>query len=795
MAWSYRKRIKIVPGISINLSKSGISTSFGPRGAKVTVGPKGTYLNTSIPGAGIYSRQKIGSTPKSNNQSYASGLFDSSSYASSNRSSNSERFGVDMEMDRKGNLTFSFTDSLGHPITDEATRQKLIRKTKALPFYKDKLAEITRMTYEEVNADTEAFTDIYKKTPQLKTESEISTALSRISPKHYSLLTFEEDGPDKEKIQQELVLEAKQKIRHLFWWKNKPEREKYVAENTPIVYDRQLREWENKRDAFYAKEIETKKRLDAEYYHEYLEERSPLQAFLSRNKDEIIAAIRTEANKINEDVPGDFGISFYFDSDYSVLYIELDLPEVEEIPKDKAVYLPSGNVSFKQKTVKEIQLDYVKCICGLAFYVAGRMFNANVTINYIQISGYTQRVNKATGVADNDYVYSVFFDKDSFSLLSVEYIDPLEALREFPSRIKASVTGVLSSISPFAIPGENDEGRGMFPQKEGRNNSFAAPVRKAEIDDDAYVEIVPSVENADRLSALYISGTEQPQLKQPLPIEDLGQTTYLNNLGIQQEKDGLIDEAIATYEENIKIGYPAHHSYKRLMVLYAKKHDKTNELRIAKLAVEKFPDELEYKKRLEKLTGTQPKAIYPTSRVVFEGGEVVGDVFESVIRNRIPEFDFYQSETGHWAQNDFISFKRELEPVFRLQQHFRSILDAAERFEADGDFEKACLCYEQLLFEKYYMPAPYDRLIKIYSRAKLKMAEKEVLSVSIDHFKALRESRYNYVEDLAEKYGALEFFSKRMEEGKKITYYMGCFELFNPFPIIEDWEKRLAKID
>lgn len=69
MAWSFRRRIKIAPGVHINLSKSGVSTSVGPRGAKVTVGPKGTYLHTGIPGTGIYNRQKIGSAPKSEDPS------------------------------------------------------------------------------------------------------------------------------------------------------------------------------------------------------------------------------------------------------------------------------------------------------------------------------------------------------------------------------------------------------------------------------------------------------------------------------------------------------------------------------------------------------------------------------------------------------------------------------------------------------------------------------------------------------------------------------------------------------
>nr|WP_298994836.1 DUF4236 domain-containing protein [uncultured Allomuricauda sp.] len=61
MAWNFRKRIKIIPGVQLNLSKSGISTSIGVKGANITVGKKGTYLNTGIPGTGIYHRKKLSS--------------------------------------------------------------------------------------------------------------------------------------------------------------------------------------------------------------------------------------------------------------------------------------------------------------------------------------------------------------------------------------------------------------------------------------------------------------------------------------------------------------------------------------------------------------------------------------------------------------------------------------------------------------------------------------------------------------------------------------------------------------
>lgn len=59
MAWSFRKRIKIIPGVHLNLSKSGISTSVGVKGASVNFGKSGTYLNTGIPILGIYNRQKL----------------------------------------------------------------------------------------------------------------------------------------------------------------------------------------------------------------------------------------------------------------------------------------------------------------------------------------------------------------------------------------------------------------------------------------------------------------------------------------------------------------------------------------------------------------------------------------------------------------------------------------------------------------------------------------------------------------------------------------------------------------
>lgn len=53
MGFRFQKRIKIFPGITLNISKSGVSVSGGVRGARVTVGKKGVRRTFGIPGTGV----------------------------------------------------------------------------------------------------------------------------------------------------------------------------------------------------------------------------------------------------------------------------------------------------------------------------------------------------------------------------------------------------------------------------------------------------------------------------------------------------------------------------------------------------------------------------------------------------------------------------------------------------------------------------------------------------------------------------------------------------------------------
>jgi tetratricopeptide (TPR) repeat protein len=54
MGFRFWRRVRIAPGISLNLSKSGASLSLGGRGAHVTVGRRGTTTTVGVPGTGLY---------------------------------------------------------------------------------------------------------------------------------------------------------------------------------------------------------------------------------------------------------------------------------------------------------------------------------------------------------------------------------------------------------------------------------------------------------------------------------------------------------------------------------------------------------------------------------------------------------------------------------------------------------------------------------------------------------------------------------------------------------------------
>ncbi|MFQ5698134.1 MAG: DUF4236 domain-containing protein [Myxococcota bacterium] len=64
MSFRFWRRIKIAPGVTLNLSKRGASVSLGPRGAKLTLGRSGARATAGIPGTGLFYTRRVSASKR-----------------------------------------------------------------------------------------------------------------------------------------------------------------------------------------------------------------------------------------------------------------------------------------------------------------------------------------------------------------------------------------------------------------------------------------------------------------------------------------------------------------------------------------------------------------------------------------------------------------------------------------------------------------------------------------------------------------------------------------------------------
>lgn len=422
----FRKRVKIMKGLYLNFSGSGVSVSAGVKGLSLTFGKNGTFLNTGLPGTGLYNRQKISGTSKKSTVPQ-------------------QDMNISLTLDETGSPKLRVTDSFGRDITDEQT----IRKIKRMASYKDAVEKLSNDKRETIENTLKSFIEIYKLTPPLTPESIYLEKLRVLQLQKYEKRSFSTPPPSIESVTLLLQIEAKQTIKKILFWKNKKLREEFVANNIKQRLQQKFEEWELKRDSFNKAEEENEIKQNKLFFKQYIEARSKIENFLNATDASVSKSVEELLSEIT--LPVDFAVDFEYSESISTLYIDLNLPEIEDMPKMKVNLLQSEKISIKEKSQKELKQEYALCVCGIAFYFAGCFFNISSKISAIQISGYTQRINKKNGCVEDEYVYSVKFDRPTFAKLNIAHIDPIEAILNFENKMKILSTFELKTIEPLKV--------------------------------------------------------------------------------------------------------------------------------------------------------------------------------------------------------------------------------------------------------------------------------------------------------------------------------------------------------
>jgi hypothetical protein len=151
--------------------------------------------------------------------------------------------------------------------------------------------------------------------------------------------------------------------------------------------------------------------------------------------------------------PRETAVSAEIEPAGTVVWLDVDLPELEHMPTHSATVATRGlKVNIKEKPDKQRRSDYLSHVHAVAFRLIGEAFAALPTATTVVLSGYTQRPDPATGQSLDVYVVSVRAARCKWREIQfndLARVDPVEALGRLDCRREIKKNLDLVSIEPF----------------------------------------------------------------------------------------------------------------------------------------------------------------------------------------------------------------------------------------------------------------------------------------------------------------------------------------------------------
>ena len=280
--------------------------------------------------------------------------------------------------------------------------------------------------------------------------------------KEWSNLKFEDVEPTIESVTEELSAEAKEKISAFLPWKQSKLRKAYVEEHLDARYKELHDKWQSKKDEFvsmekaFSEKVQEKNRIatemrqakrdyitnrtkelhniEIESWKKEREEfydnlRQSLQNVIDGDRDYVITAIGSLFP--DDELPIEYFVDYTYEEEKGKVMVDLDLPEIEDLPDRKIVLTPTGKKSIRMKGQTDLRTDYAHCVFGLAMYIAHLIFNVSMKVQEIEISAFTQRKEANSAVATDQYVFVVSFTRELFSKIDFDRLSALQIMDFF----------------------------------------------------------------------------------------------------------------------------------------------------------------------------------------------------------------------------------------------------------------------------------------------------------------------------------------------------------------------------
>ncbi|MGP9768786.1 DUF4236 domain-containing protein [Halomonas sp. AOP13-D3-9] len=405
MALRFNRRIRIAPGISLNLSKSGIGASIGPRGAKISVGSRGVYGNIGLPGTGLAYREKLNKRSVRSNP--AGALSPGKALEQQLKAGGSAV--VRARIQENGELVI--TDEDGQPYDE--TELRVLRK-----YAGEGMRDMLQQACDRLNADISALATVH---------------LNTLSPRDKPIFqsrAFPEPEPQRKTLLQPTL-----------WSRIWPPARRRLAEQNERwtqQYARAFSEWEEAARAFNEQERQ-RRELETEL---------------------VLTNLDAMANVLEEHIgeipwPRETNVSFDLGDDASTIAIDIELPEEDAFPDmEYNLSAKQAKVSVKKVAATRRRMLYRDYAHGVAMRVLGEIYHRLPTVQVALVSAYVPTLDAGTGQPTESYLYSVLVTKPQWREINFKAladIEPPATLERFELRRKMTKTGVFKPIEPFDI--------------------------------------------------------------------------------------------------------------------------------------------------------------------------------------------------------------------------------------------------------------------------------------------------------------------------------------------------------
>lgn len=403
MAVRFRKRIKIIPGLSLNLGSKGASISLGGRGASINIGKNGTYGNLGLSGSGLSYRTKLSGNNKVNRRQIKP------------KATESQVITIKVKIDDNGNVEY-INPTDGKPLPENVISN--LKKNN-----KEALISIFKQACKNYNDGLELLDKLHL---NVSPPSDI-----RI----YNTEEYPEPPPQKERLKNRNLLCK------IFPFVEKKRLK--INEAIETEYNDKLNYWIQKKAEFDKNESDKAYRIN--------------ELLALGNED----VINSELMELLSNIPFPKETNVNFEINENNLILDIDLPEIEDIPNKK--YTASDNslrISIKTMSDTERRKIYMTHIHSIIFRIIADIFNLIPTIKKITLSAYSQRPNVQNGNIEDQYLISVNIEKSAWKSINfdnIECIDVVGCFEQFDLIRNMSKTGIFKEIKPFATLIKNDD--------------------------------------------------------------------------------------------------------------------------------------------------------------------------------------------------------------------------------------------------------------------------------------------------------------------------------------------------